>query len=65
MTDAETRLAKGGFDIAWLASARGNDRAARLYEPSGWRRVGIVDYQAETSAGTFPLEVWRYEKNLR
>jgi ribosomal protein S18 acetylase RimI-like enzyme len=65
MTDAETRLAKGGFDIAWLACAIGNDRAARFYEKSGWRRVGVVAYQAETSVGTFPLEVWRYEKNLR
>jgi ribosomal protein S18 acetylase RimI-like enzyme len=65
MTDAETRLAKGGFDIAWLACAMGNDRAARFYEKSGWRRVGVITYQAETSAGTFPLEVWRYEKNLR
>jgi hypothetical protein len=65
MTDAETRLAKGGFNIAWLACAIGNDRAARFYEKSGWRRVGVVAYQAETSVGTFPLEVWRYEKNLR
>lgn len=65
MTDAETRLAKGGFDIAWLACAIGNDRAARFYEKSGWRRVGVIAYQAETSAGIFLLEVWRYEKNLR
>jgi ribosomal protein S18 acetylase RimI-like enzyme len=64
MTDAETRLAKSGFDIACLACAIGNHRAARFYEKSGWRRVGIVTYQAETSAGTFPLQVWRYEKKL-
>jgi ribosomal protein S18 acetylase RimI-like enzyme len=64
MTDAETRLAKGGFEIAWLACAIGNDRAGRFYEKSGWRRVGIVTYQAETSAGTFPLQVCRYEKKL-
>jgi ribosomal protein S18 acetylase RimI-like enzyme len=64
MTDAETRLAKGGFEIAWLACAIGNDRAARFYEKSGWRRVGILTYQAETSDGTFPLQVWRYEKKL-
>jgi ribosomal protein S18 acetylase RimI-like enzyme len=64
MSDAETRLAKNGFDIAWLACAIGNDRAARFYEKSGWRRVGIVTYEAETSAGTFPLQVWRYEKKL-
>ena len=64
LTDAETRLAKDGFDVAWLACAIGNDRAARFYEKSGWRRVGIVTYQAEISDGTFPLPVWRYEKKL-
>jgi ribosomal protein S18 acetylase RimI-like enzyme len=64
MTDAEARLAKSGVEVAWLACAIGNDRAARFYEKSGWRRVGVVTYQAETSAGTFPLEVWRYEKRL-
>jgi ribosomal protein S18 acetylase RimI-like enzyme len=64
MADAETRLAKGGVEIAWLACAIGNDRAARFYEKWGWRRVGVVTYQAETSSGTFPLKVWRYEKKL-
>jgi ribosomal protein S18 acetylase RimI-like enzyme len=64
MADAEARLAKGGVEIAWLACAIGNDRAARFYEKSGWRRVGVVTYQAETAAGSFPLEVWRYEKRL-
>jgi ribosomal protein S18 acetylase RimI-like enzyme len=64
MADAEGRLANGGVEVAWLACAIGNDRAARFYEKSGWRRVGVVAYQAETSAGTFPLEVWRYEKRL-
>jgi GNAT superfamily N-acetyltransferase len=64
MADAEGRLAKSGVELAWLACAIGNDRAARFYEKSGWRRVGVVTYQAETSAGTFPLEVWRYEKRL-
>jgi ribosomal protein S18 acetylase RimI-like enzyme len=64
MAESEVRLAKSGFEIAWLACAIGNDRAARFYEKSGWRRVGVVTYHAETSAGTFPLEVWRYEKRL-
>ena len=64
MLDAETRLAKGGVEIAWLACAIGNDRAARFYEKWGWRRVGVVTYQTETSSGTFPLKVWRYEKTL-
>jgi len=28
-------------------------------------RAGIVIDETETSAGPFPLEVWRYEKRLR
>jgi ribosomal protein S18 acetylase RimI-like enzyme len=64
MADAEARLAKSGVEIAWLACAIGNNRASRFYEKSGWHRTGIITYQAETSAGTFPLEVWRYEKRL-
>ena len=64
MADAEARLAKSGAEFVWLACAVGNDRAARFYEKSGWHRVGVVTYQAETSAGNFPLKVWRYEKRL-
>ena len=62
--DGEMRLSKGGVDTAWLACAVGNDRAARFYEKRGWRRVGMMINQAETSHGPFPLEVWRYEKSL-
>jgi ribosomal protein S18 acetylase RimI-like enzyme len=65
MADAEGRLAEDGFESAWLACAIGNERAARFYDKSGWRRTGTVTYQAETSTGTMPLEVWRYEKDLR
>ncbi|MGH7718503.1 MAG: hypothetical protein ACREON_06640, partial [Gemmatimonadaceae bacterium] len=42
-----------------------NERAARFYEKCGWRRVGVVVHHPDTSSGTFPLEVWRYEKRLR
>jgi ribosomal protein S18 acetylase RimI-like enzyme len=65
MADAEARLAKNGVETAWLACAIGNYRAARFYEKCGWRRVGVVTYQAEKSTGTFPLEVWRYENRVR
>jgi GNAT superfamily N-acetyltransferase len=65
MADAEARLADRGVETAWLACAIGNDRAARFYEKSGWRRAGVVVYHAETSNGSIPLEVWRYEKRLR
>ncbi len=59
-----SRLARGGVRTAWLACAIGNDRAARFYEKSGWRRAGTVVYQAEAPDGSLPLEVWRYEKHL-
>lgn len=65
MADAEARLLEGGVDTAWLACAIGNARAARFYEKSGWQRVGTMRNLAETSEGTFPLEVWRFEKVLR
>ena len=64
MADAESRLAEDGVKIAWLACAIGNQRAARFYEKSGWRRAGTVSYEPDASDGT-PLEVWRYEKHLR
>jgi GNAT superfamily N-acetyltransferase len=64
VADAEARLAGAGVETAWLACAIGNDRAARFYEKCGWRRAGVVVYQADLASGTMPLEVWRYEKRL-
>jgi GNAT superfamily N-acetyltransferase len=64
LADAETQLFEGGVKTAWLACAIGNDRAARFYEKWGWRRLGTMRYDAETSAGAFALQVWRYEKAL-
>ena len=62
--DAERRMADRGVNVAWLACAIGNHRAARFYEKRGWRRVATVTHHAETSEGDFPLQVWRYEKTL-
>jgi ribosomal protein S18 acetylase RimI-like enzyme len=64
MDDAEAQLASRGVKTAWLACAIGNARAARFYEKRGWRRAATVTYLAETSAGPFPIENWRYEKAL-
>ena len=64
VADAEAQLSQRGVETAWLACAIGNQRAARFYEKSGWRRTGTIVNHAETSQGTFPLEVWRYEKTL-
>lgn len=64
MADGEARLAQSGVETAWLACAIGNERAARFYEKCGWRRTGTMTNEAETSEGTFLLQVWRYEKVL-
>ena len=64
LAEAEARLAAKGVGTAWLACAIGNQRAARFYEKSGWRRVGNMINRLETPNGIFPLEVWRYEKSL-
>ncbi len=63
MADAEARLAGEGVEVAWLACAIGNDRAARFYEKCGWRRAGTVAYEPDAAFG-MPLDVWRYEKRL-
>lgn len=60
---AEDRMAGDGVEVAWLACAIGNDRAARFYEKRGWFRTGTIVSVLDTPAG-FPLEVWRYEKRL-
>jgi ribosomal protein S18 acetylase RimI-like enzyme len=64
VADAETLLAKRGVEVAWLACAVGNDRAARFYEKYAWRRVGTMSYQPDAAADVPPLQVWRYEKRL-
>jgi len=64
MKDVEGQMIASGVSIAWLACAVGNTRAARFYEKSGWRRTATVTVASDTSDGTFPLQVWRYEKEL-
>ena len=63
--DAENRISVAGHRTAWLACAIGNDRASRFYEKSGWANAGRRIVELETSKGAFPLEVWRFEKQLR
>jgi len=64
VADAEARLGESGVGTAWLACAIGNERAARFYEKCGWRRAATVVEYLEIPNGTFPLEVWRYEKTV-
>lgn len=64
IADGEQRIADVGIQVAWLACAIGNERAAKFYEKSGWHRTGVVTSKLPTPDGMFALEVWRYEKDL-
>jgi len=64
LADGEARLSAAGVETAWLACAIGNERAARFYERRGWQRAGTIVNVLNTPEGTFPLEVWRYEKSV-
>jgi hypothetical protein len=64
ISDGEQRIAALGIQVAWLACAIGNERAAKFYQKSGWHRTGIMTSKLPTPDGIFPLDVWRYEKDL-
>jgi GNAT superfamily N-acetyltransferase len=64
LANGEDRIAGLGHNVAWLACAVGNERAAKFYEKSGWHRTGTAAIDVETGEGPFPLDVWRYEKSL-
>lgn len=64
MDDAEGVLRGAGVYGAWLTCTIGNDRAAAFYTKAGWDNVGTEQLDLDTSAGAFPLTVWRFEKLL-
>jgi GNAT superfamily N-acetyltransferase len=64
MAATEALMRESGTTRAWLACAIGNDRAARFYARCGWANTGVRSFDAETSAGPFAHDVWRFEKNL-
>ncbi|MFQ6550444.1 GNAT family N-acetyltransferase [Aestuariibius sp. 2305UL40-4] len=64
MEDAENRISTAGHPMAWLACAVGNGPASRFDEKSGWTNAGRHVVALDTSDGAFPLEVWRFEKQL-
>jgi hypothetical protein len=48
-----------------MVGVRDRERQGRaFYDRNGWRRVRATINLSETDEGTFPLEVWRYEKRL-
>ncbi|MEL6296213.1 MAG: GNAT family N-acetyltransferase [Pseudomonadota bacterium] len=64
IADAENNIRNDDHSRAWLACAVGNQRAARFYEGRGWTMSGKEVEELETLDGSFPLEVWRFEKEL-
>ena len=64
LADGEQRIATSGAQVAWLACAIGNDRAARFYQKHGWSDAGPMTSELPTSDGIFPLQVQRFEKNV-
>ncbi len=62
--DAQRRFREAKVDVAWLACAIGNERAAGFYERCKWVRVGSMEYDLQAGHRTFPVEVWRYEKSV-
>lgn len=64
IADAEAEIRAAGHAQAWLACAIGNTRAARFYTRCGWVNAGIVAVPVDTADGPYPLDVWRFEKNL-
>lgn len=64
MQHAEMTLKTAGHRDIWLACSIGNARAARFYTKSGWINVGTKRIDLESSAGAFPLDIWRFEKTL-
>ncbi len=64
IADSERRIRAAGHKTAWLACAKGNERAGRFYGKSGWIRAGQQVVHLETSEGAYPLEVWRFEKPM-
>lgn len=66
MRDAEQCLNARGVTTAWLACAIGNERAARFYAKCGWThtRNAMLDLRMPDGS-VLPLEVWRFEKELR
>ena len=64
LDDAERQMLSRGISQAWLVCAVGNERAAKFYQKCGWQLEQTAIHGLETVDGVFPLEVWKFEKNL-
>jgi GNAT superfamily N-acetyltransferase len=65
LTEAERQIAEGGFEVAWLAVVRGNDRAQAFYGRQGWDDDGDLDYPVMALGESFISPCRRFSKRLR
>ena len=64
MRAGEGLLASRGIAAAFLVVNPQNERAIAFYEKTGWARIGLVDYEAETAGGSFAMSILRMEKSI-
>jgi putative acetyltransferase len=65
LTEAERQIAAGGYDVAWLAVVRGNERAQAFYAKQGWIDEGDFDYPVTALGESFISPCRRFTKRLR
>jgi putative acetyltransferase len=65
LSEAERQIAAGGFDVAWLAVVRGNERAQAFYAKQGWVDEGDFDYPVTALGEEFISPCRRFTKRLR
>jgi len=65
LTEAERQSAAGGYDVAWLAVVRGNERAQAFYAKQGWIDEGDFDYPVTALGESFISPCRRFTKRLR
>jgi ribosomal protein S18 acetylase RimI-like enzyme len=65
LDEGERQVAAAGHDVAWLAVARGNSRARRVYERAGWTDEGYLDYPVVALGEEFISPCRRYTKRVR
>ena len=64
MAHAEAVLKRRGHAVAEVWCNTGNDRAAAFYRKSGWRLRTTEDVDLASTAGTFRLACFVFEKPL-
>jgi putative acetyltransferase len=65
LAEAERQIAEAGYDVAWLAVVRGNERARAFYAKQGWVDEGDLEYPVTALGETFISPCRRFTKQVR